>query len=120
MKFKKGDKIRIFKDTDKEAYGRWLRDEGYTYSIGSEFITITGKTKYTLDALKLSRTLRLARKRKGITREDLSDAMGVCYDSVFSWEIGRQTPKKNNLEKYCSYVGLNVKDVMEACQIEQE
>lgn len=120
MKFKKGDQIRIFKDTDKEAYGRWIREEGYKYITGSEYITITGKRKYTLDALKLSRTLRMARKHKGIEREELCKAMGVCYDTMFSWEVGKSTPRTDNLEKYCSYVGLNVKDVIRECQIEEE
>lgn len=120
MKFRKGQQIRIFKDTDTEAYARWIHDEGYNYKVGSEYITILGLRKRTIDPLKLARTLRIARKKKGIRREDLCEAIGVKYETLFWWEIGRSKPRADNLEKYCGYVGLNVKDVIKECQIEEE
>ena len=118
MKFKKGEQIRIFENTNVDAYARLIRDAGYKYKVGSEYITIIGRNKILLDRMKVGRILRIARKKRGISREALSEAIGVLDKTMFEWERGYRVPCEKNLEKYCAYVGLKVKDVIEECQIE--
>ena len=119
MKFKKGEQIKIFENTDVDAYVRLIRNAGYKYKVGSEYIKVGERNRLTLDRMKVGRMLRIARKKRGISREALSEAIGVLDKTMFEWERGYRVPCEMNLEKYCAYVGLKVKDVIKECQIEE-
>jgi DNA-binding transcriptional regulator YiaG len=118
MKFKEGEHIKVWDERERHAIMRLIRDEGWNCKEGKNVIIVCEKRKYDIDNLKFARTLRMARKGKKITREQMAEYVGVTVDSIWNWEIGRVKPREENYTKYCKIVGLNPKGVIESCKIE--
>ena len=92
--------IKTFPDTDIRAYTRMIQESGYRPVVGSDYIRV-GKP-YLYNKIKprdFAKLLRDKRKAKGITREELGKMVGVSYQSVFDWEVGRRTPRHETLKK---------------------
>ncbi len=65
--------------------------------------------------LKLTTTdlkaIRLLREEKGITRDDLANALGVSYKAVEKFENGRLPLSQDKREKLFNVLGLNEKEL---------
>lgn len=66
--------------------------------------------------LKLTTTdlkaIRLLREEKGITRDDLVNALGVSYKAVEKFENGRLLFSKEKKEILFNVLGLNEKELI--------
>ena len=49
--------------------------------------------------MELSKKIEKLRKKKGMSQEELADAVGVSRQSVFKWESGVNTPDIDKLKK---------------------
>jgi transcriptional regulator with XRE-family HTH domain len=65
--------------------------------------------------LKLTTTdlkaIRLLREEKGITRDDLANALGVSYKAVEKFENGRLLLSLDKKEKLFNVLGLDEKEL---------
>ncbi len=66
-------------------------------------------------ALKVSfgKRLRELRASKGITQEQLADAVDVTVESISNIERGKYGPKFDNLEKIAAALQVSVKELFE-------
>ena len=119
MKFRIGEKIKIFPETDRESYARMIHDEGYRCTVHRNCIVIEGRLKEQIDDVEFGRRLRMARKAKGIKRKDMSAIMKVAESSIFEWEVGRRHPKDKNLKLFCKLVDLDPQELKESCRIKE-
>ena len=110
-----GMKIKIFPDTQVKQYLNWIREEGYHAKAYTNYIVVGERIKKRFDKEILARTMRTARKKKGITREQMAERMGVVRQTVRDWEFGRRTPQSFNLERYCRITGITEKEI-EQCK----
>lgn len=110
-----GMKIKTFSTTRVSDYLNWIREEGYHAKAYTNYILVGDKIKKRFDKETLSKTMRTARKKKGITREQIAERMGVCKETVRDWELGRRTPQLFNLERYCRITGITEKEI-EQCK----
>ena len=51
--------------------------------------------------------LRLARKRKGLTKKDLADAVGARHNTVSNWEAGRNQPDPDTVRALCALLEVD-------------
>lgn len=116
-----GMKIKIFPDTDVEAYVRYIKEKGFNSTVYKDFILVEGslKTEY-IDKTALGNALIVARANRGISREEMSQAIGVSENAIFSWEIGRTIPRADNLKRFCEYAGINQKKLIEKVTVRRE
>ena len=102
MDLNTGDKIRIFDNTNVRDLVKFIKDhEGFNVKIEKNYIVV-GKPlrhKANATATECGKQIRKARRDKGMTREELAEACGVCVKSVYEWEIGRKYPKNINKVK---------------------
>ena len=65
-------------------------------------VTISGMEK-----VFKSERLKEARKRKGLSQEQLADLVGVTRSTVAKWEIGERSPKGDHLIKLSEILGVS-------------
>ena len=99
MELYEGMTIKIFPETDKDAYVRFIRDNGFKCYLKSDCIRIGTRTHEPIDKEARARKLRQARKLNGLTRAEVAEKIHVSKDTLYSWEIGRTYPSKKNLQK---------------------
>lgn len=117
MELRTGMKIKIFPETDAEAYVRMIKEHGYTATIYRDHITIGMRRKTNeLDKEKLARLIRTKRRAAGKTREEVAAELHTVTKNIFEWEIGTKQPKKENLEKLIKILYIEEEEV-EKCRI---
>ena len=62
----------------------------------------------------LSKELRSARERRGLSVAEVADRVGVSQASIYFWEGGRVRPRSENLKLLCKVLKLSARDAMEA------
>lgn len=50
--------------------------------------------------------IKAARKRAGMTQQDLADRLKISYVGVSQWESGRRNPKKGTLERIAEILNV--------------
>lgn len=97
---KEGMIIKTFPDTDIRAYTRMIQENGFRPIGGSDYIRVGKPYLYNkIEPRDFAKLLRDKRRAKGIKREELGKMVGVSYQSVFDWEVGRRTPRHETLKK---------------------
>jgi DNA-binding XRE family transcriptional regulator len=62
----------------------------------------------------LSKELRSARERRGLSVADVAKQVGVSQASIYFWEGGRVRPRSENLKMLCKVLRFPVRDALEA------
>jgi transcriptional regulator with XRE-family HTH domain len=62
----------------------------------------------------LSKELRSARERRGLSVAEVAGRVGVSHVSIYFWEAGRVRPRIENLKALCKVLKLPVRDALEA------
>lgn len=57
-------------------------------------------------------TLAAARVNKGMTQEQMAEAMGVSRQTVFDWENGKREMRTPYLYLFCQITGFGVDDIL--------
>lgn len=94
---KEGERIKLFENTDVNAYIGLVNDMGFHAKLIGNYLYIGKPIKYnrgTVDLVKLGNRIRRARKEKGIDRTALAKLMNVDTQTVYNWERGCQCPKE--------------------------
>ena len=61
-------------------------------------------------ALTYAQTIKKYRKIKNMSQEDLSNSSGINVSTIKKYETGNRLPKREQLEKIASALGINVND----------
>ena len=56
-------------------------------------------------------TLKAARHNKGLTQEQLAEAVGVTSRTIGSWEKGRAMPNQDKIRKICIACEIEFSDI---------
>lgn len=67
--------------------------------------------------IKVKLRVREAREAKGITQDELSDAIGISRQSIKKWEHNQTMPKIDVLVRVANYLGCSVQSLYD---IEEE
>ena len=97
MNLKTGDVIKIFPDTDVDAYVRAIRDEGFYHTLKKDCIVVGKQFKILTEKKYFMSVVKYARVHKGLSRSELAKLCGVTEHTVFNWETGYTLPK--NIDK---------------------
>ena len=97
MELYEGMVIKLFPDTDRDAYVKLVRDSGYKCYLKGYSLRIGRKIHEPVDQEARARKLRQARKLNGLTRAQVAEIIHVSKDTVYSWEIGRTYPNAKNI-----------------------
>lgn len=111
-----GERIKIFPETNINAYTRWILSQGFTYTLEEDAIVITKKIYKKYDPNKLANLIREKRILWNMTRKDLADKVGVLEGTVFNWEVGRYIPYEYNLNIMKDVLNISERE-LERCQI---
>ena len=109
--FFEGEKIKIFPDTDRKSYERWIHREGYDFETKGDYIIVLSRFNRKYSSKLLGEMIRKKRMMKGISREALSNMIGVNMDTEFNWEIGRTLPNKYNMNILIDVLNLQERDL---------
>lgn len=61
--------------------------------------------------IKVRLRVREAREAKGITQDELSDAIGISRQSIKKWEHNQTMPKIDVLVRVANYLGCSVQSL---------
>ena len=93
-----GMKIKIFPDTNIEAYCRMIRDMGFNCHATSHYIFVDER-RSTEKQRTYGERIRKARLRYGFTREEVAEEIGTSLRNVIEWESGYRTPPKVYMDR---------------------
>lgn len=62
--------------------------------------------------MDVSKTLRPLREAAGLTQQDLADRLEVSRVAVWSWEVGKATPRPAKLEQLAAMFGVPVSELL--------
>ncbi len=74
-------------------------------------ILINGKHTFHLEAGRIKNRLEQLRKQRGISQEELADALQVSRQTVGSLENGRYNPSILLAFKIARYFGMAIEDI---------
>lgn len=57
---------------------------------------------------KIAKKIRILRKTRGLTQQQLADLLGVQRATISNYEIGRRSPHIKELEKLADILGVNL------------
>ena len=57
---------------------------------------------------KIGTKIRILRKTKGYTQQDLADLLGVQRATISNYEVGRRAPHIKELERIAKLLGVNL------------
>lgn len=57
-------------------------------------------------------SIRMARKRKGLTQAELAKLMGVHQTNIVAWENGKWSPRARHLPKLASILETTVDELL--------
>lgn len=67
-----------------------------------------------------SKNLNYYTKKKGKTRPEVADAIGVSYYTFVDWSNGKKFPRMDKVERLAKYFGIKISDLIEERTIEKE
>ena len=117
IKMQTGMKIKIFEDTDVDAYVDYIEECGYECHVKSGYILIGDrKCGFSIDREKLGKILESTRKKKRISREKMSQIVGISESLLFYIEHGMASVKEERIHKLCEVLGLDKEQLLESCR----
>lgn len=60
----------------------------------------------------LQETITVLRRSRGLSQEQLAEALGVSRQSVSKWETGQATPELDNLRAMCDFFGVTLEQLV--------
>ena len=112
---KKGDKLKVFPDTDIDAYINYFDSIGLRSNLDNGYIIITGynqnirkKKSKSKDFEKLEevgKRIRDIRKKMYFSLEELAEELGTKPITIDAWECGRIIPKGQAFQKFLEFSG---------------
>ena len=76
---------------------------------------LLGGLTYTVrmsDSVAIGERIRLARQERGLTQEQLAEAVGVTRSAVAQWETGRAGQVTSNLSRIAAVLEVGVEHLM--------
>lgn len=67
--------------------------------------------------MELSEKLQALRKRKGLTQEELAEALFVSRTAVSKWESGRGYPSIDSLKAVSKYFGITIDELLSSDEL---
>lgn len=119
MTFFTGEKIKVFKETNTEAYIRVIREYGFKVTQKGEYLIVgeRDKRKYgkkDWDKLESAGSrIRFIRKRMYFTAEELAEEIGTKAITIEAWEDGRTIPKGKTFERFLEFSGATREYIMD-------
>lgn len=96
-----GEMIKVFPDTDIQAYTRMIHEAGFHSSLEGEYLIVGNPLVMASEEQRraLGRKITAQMKEKGYSREQLANELGVKLYTVWDWQLGRNSPNEYNREK---------------------
>lgn len=104
-----GMKIKLFPETSVYAYKDMIRDMGFRCKQKGEYLIVGAPYKNKKDKKQIGKSIAKARKKSGLTQEELAKKVNVLYQTVVNWEIGESIPNdvnKKRLEEVIGWKGI--------------
>ena len=109
MELQKGDRIKIFPETNVAAYVSMIHDYGFNCQVVKrKYIEIGEPFKINKEKLRTGRIIYKAMFDKNINVEELSNTIGVSENTIDNWLFGRNTPDKYNRQKLKEILGVEI------------
>ena len=112
----KGERIKVFPETDVKSYTRYIEHKGYEYSIEGNEIVVGKKVKQIYNSEELGKLIFYKRLKKKMDRTELGKKLEVTGYAVYTWEIGRYQPKPMYLGMMREILGISQEE-LDKCRI---
>ena len=98
---REGDKIKMFEDTDVNAYISLVHDMGFRCTIRKNYIVVGRPFNLSEEEKRtIGRSITKAMKKKGLSREMLAERLGIKNSyTIWQWQLGRYLPSDKYRDK---------------------
>lgn len=107
----KGDRLKIFPDTDVEAYIRYFDSIGLKTIVKDDCIIIGGVVDRKLD--KVAGRIKDIRIKMYFSVDELAEEIGTTTKVIEAWESGRKRPQGKALNNFLELSGATKEYVLE-------
>ena len=73
-----------------------------------------------MDVKKIGSFIKTLRKEKGLTQEDLAEALFVSGKTVSRWETGTSLPDLSMLQNIAEYFGVDIRELIDGARFPEE
>ena len=109
----KGDRLKVFPDTDIDAYIDYFDSIGLNSKLDGNYIVITGynykkyqhRGKDWKKLKEIGQRIRSIRKHMYFGVEEIAEEIGVKPITIDAWESGRIVPKGQAFQKFLEFSG---------------
>lgn len=113
---REGEKIKVFSDTDVEAYLRYFNHKGYKCQVEDGYIVVGGRKIWRYDSKKIGEVIYNKRNNLNMSRGEFAEIMEVTPYTVFTWEAGRFSPRDYYMKKIQEILDISEGELKE-CRI---
>lgn len=114
---RRGDRIKIFPDTDVEAYVRYFHSIGFRTKVHSDYIELTEYTRgrrgrrYT-NLNVIGERIKYIRTQMFFSVNELADELMVRPSTIQAWEDGKAIPKGQQFNRFLEFSGATKEYVL--------
>lgn len=120
MNLKRGDKIKVFSNTDIDAYIYYFDSIGFNSKLEDGYIEITGyncqRYKHKKDYANLQEIgnrIKDIRKKMFFSVDEIAEEIGTKPTTIYSWESGRTKPRGEAFQKFLEFSGATKEYVID-------
>ena len=73
-----------------------------------------------MDQIKIGKFIAACRKEQGMTQAALAEKLGISDRAVSKWETGKSMPDSGIMLELCSFLGINVNELLSGEKIMTE
>ena len=101
-----GMRIKVFPDTDVEAYKNMIADEGYHSKLEGDYIVVGNPFKDVQRLTAFAYRFKETRLRMRVSKEYLAEQIGVTKQTITNWELGIRMPKYEFRDRVTEVMGI--------------
>ena len=73
-----------------------------------------------MDQIKIGKFITELRKQQNMTQSDLAKKLNISNRAVSKWETGKSLPDPGIMQELCSYLGINVNELLSGERIKAD
>lgn len=106
-----GDYIKMFPDSDVDAYIRLVESYGFRSSYKNGYIAVGKAYKDPADKKTFAERIIRERKKLKLDQDEFAEYLGVSKTTIYNWELGNRLPGEYNRQQLKKIIGFEVEKI---------
>lgn len=106
-----GDRIKMFPDSDVDAYMRLVESYGFRSSYKNGYVTVGKAYNDPVDKKTFAERIIRERKKLKLDQNEFAEYLGVSKTTICNWELGNRLPDEYNRQQLKKIIRFEVEEI---------